>query len=79
MCLCLKIVLNFYQKLVVLCNAGLMKAVQQAIWCRPMFNVTAWGMVLPSPTANSRDNEAKAVQSPRDCWEQLEIFCHKES
>lgn len=38
-----------------------MKALQQAIWCRLMFNVTALGMVLPSPAANSRDIETKAV------------------
>lgn len=38
-----------------------MKAVQQAVWGRPMFSITALGMVFPSPTANSRDIEAKAV------------------
>lgn len=48
-------------------NASLMKALQQAVWGRLMFNVTALGMVLPRPTAKSRDIEAKAVQSPRDC------------
>lgn len=36
-----------------------MKAVQQAIWCRPMFSVTALDMVLKSPSASSRDIEAK--------------------
>lgn len=47
--------------MVIVHNASLMKALQQAVWCRLMFNVTAMGMAIPRPTGKSRDIEAKTV------------------